>query len=587
MKINDIAKIFWVIRKNMRIVARSWSSVGVLIIGPLALMLLMGFSFAGADLHDVTIGVYSEGVDSKYILGQFSYGKIIDYNSLDSCRRALISEGIDACLHMKNEFLSTGSQKINIIVYYDNSRKISAYLVPMIESKISASSKSMVKGAVDEVAVNFKTAQDFLQSSKYRISKFSSALESAILSLRRIKSGIESKAVLIENEYYSIEALLSGYENNVKKDKMDTISSGIDSALSTLNSMKTSVNEAETAIGSVIIIFENDENLTSHLEIARKAQDDISYAKSRIDYLESDLRKIRSDADSYKNYITDMKKSLGDAAWSMKNLAGTIKKTASSIDDIVSDLESVLSDVKKLDSDLDTLMGRVEQQDVDNIKTLVDPVSTSFKPMFSDFSNIHLLFPTVLIMIIVFVSILLSNIITLNEMHSPAYMRNFVMPVRWFVFEAGLFATSAFISIFQISVLLAFAQHNLGIPVLPNITQLALIVVIIVSIFTLLGTVIAYFIRHQQASILVATFSGIALFIFSDALLPLKIMPKIASGIAAYNPIVISSELIRKLLFLGTDIFSQAKDLYAMAIFIIVIAAFLPLAKWVDKKRIV
>jgi len=133
---------------------------------------------------------------------------------------------------------------------------------------------------------------------------------------------------------------------------------------------------------------------------------------------------------------------------------------------------------------------------------------------------------------------------------------------------------------------LAFSQYNLGLPIMPIINEIAPVVILTIAVFTIIGMDIAYLIRRQHTSILVAAIFCIGAFIFSNTLLPLKFMPKIAAEIASMNPIVIASEMIRKTIFLNTSIFMEPFQLCIIIFFLVAGVILLPFAKKIDKIRI-
>ena len=60
-----ITKLPTIIQKNIKLVFRSYSSLLLLVLGPLLLILLVGFAFGGSALHDINIGIikyeYTDG----------------------------------------------------------------------------------------------------------------------------------------------------------------------------------------------------------------------------------------------------------------------------------------------------------------------------------------------------------------------------------------------------------------------------------------------------------------------------------------------------------------------------------------------
>lgn len=581
----DITKIFWVVLKNLKMVSKSWSSMGVLIIGPLALILILGFSFANATLHDINIGLYNEDVDEKLILGEIDYGRIIRYKSLDDCNKGIIEDNLDVCLHMSNEFKTAGSSKINIVFYYDNSKKISTYIINELKSKITQSSKKITRDAVDVAADNFQSVYDFFSASKDQIDDYIEDAETSVDNLRNAKENIKRVETVIDSTYNSLYNL----ENELSDIEDGSTTYDIERALDSTELQILAIdNNIAGAISNAryLIMILPQENNTEIIQSLRDLDNDLTTLQGRLDELREDIQILKNTLNFHKSAIGELRTSVVSLRNNLATSKNFLNDVYNFIDSAIYEMNNMIDGMKKLKTDLDTLMGKMDGQSTENMKGLADPITTDFRPLLENFTNVYFLFPTILIMIIVFVSMLLSNIITLNEMHSPAYLRNFTIPVSSYVFETGVFISSGLISLFQISVLLVFSQYNLGIPVFSNITEILPLIILVIAVFNVIGMNIAYLIRHEQTSILVSTIISIGAFIFSNSLLPLKVMPKIAADIASYNPIVISSELLRRTLFLDTNMFATPGYFYTISGFIIAGILLLPISKYLDKRRI-
>src|SRR3989344_8005461 len=124
--------------KNFKLIFRNWSSLVLIILAPLFLILLVGYSFSGETLHDINIGVIA---DSKTNIDLFtknisSFAQVTRYPSLGSCLLDLKDENAHLCVEIKGT-LQTSDGKIpqgEIKVHYDNTRKrVSLLLLSQIK----------------------------------------------------------------------------------------------------------------------------------------------------------------------------------------------------------------------------------------------------------------------------------------------------------------------------------------------------------------------------------------------------------------------------------------------------------------------
>ncbi|MFT7616223.1 MAG: hypothetical protein ACI8Y7_001052, partial [Candidatus Woesearchaeota archaeon] len=116
----------------------------------------------------------------------------------------------------------------------------------------------------------------------------------------------------------------------------------------------------------------------------------------------------------------------------------------------------------------------------------------SQQPLIQKTATVYLLFPAILPILIIFISILFSNIIVLDEIYSSAQMRNFIMPIHDVFMLLGFYLTNVFVVVFQVSVLLVFAQFQLNIYVFANILSVGFVSMLLSSVFILLGMLLAY-----------------------------------------------------------------------------------------------
>ena len=68
-------KLFEIIKKNFRLLIRSKTSALIVLVGPLVLMLLIGFAFNTSSIFDIKIGTYSSSYSE---LSNSIYDKLTD-----------------------------------------------------------------------------------------------------------------------------------------------------------------------------------------------------------------------------------------------------------------------------------------------------------------------------------------------------------------------------------------------------------------------------------------------------------------------------------------------------------------------------
>ena len=83
----DYKMIFNEISKNLKQIFRNWSSLILLILGPLALILIIGFTSAGETAHGVQIGITADNYSSiKDLTNKIEkIGNLEKYEDINEC----------------------------------------------------------------------------------------------------------------------------------------------------------------------------------------------------------------------------------------------------------------------------------------------------------------------------------------------------------------------------------------------------------------------------------------------------------------------------------------------------------------------
>ena len=316
----------------------------MLIIGPLVLMLIMGFSFAGAGLHDVTIGIYDKNMDASSILGNISYARLIYYNDLNACKRGVKYE-LDACVDIKREFKTKNIPRIDVIIYFDNSKKISTYLIPAIKNRISASSKGITIGAVDSAADKFQNARDYLTSSKSQLTRFENDIDSFISNLVKIKNDIDVYR----------RKFLSAISSSTRKMKSaigqaqgayefsDSLYNTIDRQLDVIETRTDDIHNAAFAALSIIDHNENKTNLRNNLQNLDSYATDI---KNSITAAKENIKNLRNLQTGMKNDIDDVKGEIDKLQINIEDLKKKLDDDYTELDRIIKNLESIRSEIR-------------------------------------------------------------------------------------------------------------------------------------------------------------------------------------------------------------------------------------------------
>ncbi len=215
-----------------------------------------------------------------------------------------------------------------------------------------------------------------------------------------------------------------------------------------------------------------------------------------------------------------------------------------------------------LEEALTTLYTTIDRVAITSAGKIVSPISTSIEPIVAKKTHLNYLFPTLLMMIVLFMGILLSAILIIREKTGISYFRNFISPTNEILFIFGNYITNILIIFLQLFIVCGVALYFFGKTLLPLLPQLGLILLIFTTFFIFLGMIIGYLFKSEETSILAAiSISSLCLF-FSNTILPLETLPGFIKNITAYNPFVLGENLLRKIMIFQTGLPALQDTIY-------------------------
>lgn len=220
--------------------------------------------------------------------------------------------------------------------------------------------------------------------------------------------------------------------------------------------------------------------------------------------------------------------------------------------------------VDSLGVSLDLIGKNVKEIDVTNPERIVDPIEIKIEPVVSASTNLNFLFPTLLVLLIMFIGLLLSSTVVIRERRASAYFRNFLTPTSDTLFIIGHFLTNFLIISLQMLTILAVSFYFFKESLLKVAPNLILVLAIVIAMFVLLGMLIGYIFRSEETGALASISLGSLLLFLSNTILPLEYLPSFMVKLGIYNPFVISESLIRKITLFNSTLALQSKSIYIL-----------------------
>ena len=296
------------------------------------------------------------------------------------------------------------------------------------------------------------------------------------------------------------------------------------------------------------------------------------------------LEEIQNKTNELKADFNETRKftQLEDLVISLKALFKDIADQSSTRDNVLTSISSLKEDIsannqriQDVKDSTDSIITKIEAIEVTDVDSIVSPIKTVTKPISREKTHINYLFPTLIMMIVMFVSLLLSSITVIREKISSAYFRNFISPTNSGIFVLATYLTNILIITVQLIVVFG-VMMAINPSLASTLSNVSLAILLITTVFILLGMIVGYVFTSEETATVGAISLGTVLLFFSNTIIPLETLPTTIKNIANFNIFVIGESILRKLILFESSLKAISKEisilLAYMFIFIAIIA---------------
>lgn len=263
-------KIFYIIKKNFKLLTRNKGSALIVLLGPLILMLLISLSFNNSSLFDIKIGAYSESYSelSEAILAQLEdeQYKIVRLDSELQCIDGVKSGSVQLCLSIPPNLNIESAESLTF--YVDNSRINLVYIIiNTISEKISIKSEELsidlttkIVNVLNDANVKIASESPNIPGLKSTLSSAEgklSELNSVILELGQTTdinaeiSNIQSNLNVSSDYFSNLTSLVSALD--IKISQVKSSSGGINPLMPKISAEKDKVEKLDSALNSILV----------------------------------------------------------------------------------------------------------------------------------------------------------------------------------------------------------------------------------------------------------------------------------------------------------------------------------------------
>lgn len=533
-------------QKNLRLLLRAKASALIVIFAPLLIILLLGLSYNASDKYGLKIGVYapseSEDVQSFVTLLQEEEYEIIKYvgakeECVDDVRRGLIN----TCIFLPESLKIEDNTQKEITFYLDPTKINLVWMIQeTVKSKFNLKSAEISQTLSQDLLTRLSDTNTKLNSKKTDLDTIKSKAGTASSSTESAKSGLSGLDLTAPASTYDISIL-----TNVTAD-LDTATKSINSALSAVSSAN--ITSGKTAITTP---------LNEALSKLKGINDNVNGASG------------------LANIISSLQTDLELARTKLTTASSAVEQTNTNLVAVSTALAEGVGALDSLQAGLNEITANLEAQKVTQAGTISSPLVMKIETVSEKGTFLNYLFPAILVLVVMFSSLLLGTTLVMMEKNSPAFLRNFFLPISKTTFIISTYLTNLILIIFQIVIILGLSLFFLDNALLA-LPAMALILFLAASVFTFLGMLIGYVFVSEETGVLASISVGSIFLFISGVILPLEGISSTLRTITSYNPFVIAEKLIREVFIFGTSLSDLWLDLtllvgYAIVLFLIIL----------------
>ena len=543
-------------RKNLRLLLRAKSSALIVLLAPLLTILILGLSYNTSSQYGLNIGVYApaftDDVNSVINTLQEKDFKVVKYEtSIDECVQDIKIGAIHTCLSLPENFAVEGNTPKEVTFYLDASK---INLVWMIQETL----KTHINFKAQEVSTQL--SQDILTRLMDTKSKIGEQ-QSQTQSIKDKNSGALASTDTAKSSLTGLDLTVPAtvYDRSVVGSFQTNLSADLNTSLQKITDAKTALTEVNISaadrsrINSLLTAA--NERLTGAMTLVTGTQaNSLQSISALIDGLQQDL-------DSTKTKLT--------AA------ASSVTTAASSLDTVSSNLNEGITAIDSVQTALNGIQSTLEGAKLTDAATIATPITTRIERVSKESTYLNYSFPTLLVLVIMFTSLLLGTILVMMEKNSPAFLRNYFLPVNKATFVISIYLTNLVLILVQIVIILGISLFFLR-DALPLVAPIVLVLFVAASLFTFLGMAIGYIFTSEETGVLASISLGSILLFISGAILPLETISPLLRKIAYFNPFVLSEKIIRELFIFNSSLLDVGTEVlilvgYTIALFIIIL----------------
>jgi ABC-type multidrug transport system permease subunit len=441
------------------------------------------------------------------------------YKTKESCRESVENGAIHACIIFPADFIIKQGKQNTISLLVDTSKTNIVELVKGSLRNVITVKKEAISADLTTILVT--TLDDTYDE----------------LRTQRIKylQGVIDKNTALKDQIATIKTEVSGLTLDITAS--DLTVNGIDTTANALGTYTTELSNDADGLATEITTLANNvlgENETTVLN---------NYATASLSEKNTLSSSADDNAEQIQIYANSIINSVGAVQNNLDSLGSQVTDTNTKNDAVlakvllqqekINEIESTLSD---FDSAIQNTLVKIKSLENTDVSSILNPITITSETIVKNTSRLNYIFPTLILLVIMFVAILLSSTLITTEKLSSAKFRIFLTPTSDIYFLLSTFLTVLIIISIQSAILLLAGHFGFGINLAHNLFPIATVLFFAAFVFIFIGMCIGYIFNTEQTAILGAISVGTFFMIISDLIMPIETMPQLMQLIMNKTP---------------------------------------------------
>ena len=544
-------KLSAIVKKDLRLLFRSKGTLLLLVFGPLLVMFLVGIAFDNSNAYRINVGVYSKtynNLTKTFVSKLDKPFNVVKFQSSQKCIDATKEGRVNTCLVFPDN-LSLNSSNSTVTFYVDYSKINLVWIVrDVVFAKLSQGNSEITEDLTNTLLKKLNDVEDDVTSSK----PLTTQLLTYVSFINQYSSTISHTATNIDTSKPNVDT--SHLSADIKA-LYDSGNSAIDKAVVDLESVKSALNKEG-----------------NHTELVATIGQQINALKSLKGSLTL-LYDSRSNSAVINRDLVNLSAQISDIGKRFDDISSSLQSINSNVEDIKTKIQLSYANIADIQGVFDKIKQEIDTISVRQASKIVHPITISIRPLSQHKTHLGLMFPTILVIILMFAGLMLgSTVITINK-NSKAVFRNLISPVKPFVFTVSSFLTLLLLLVPQVILLsilsLIFLKSEISHELLSSFVALT----IIVTLFAVMGMLIGYLTRREESSILSVLTLSTLMLLLSNVLIPLEAVPHVFSRFIYFNPFVLSQLVMNKILIFNFSLAKLSKPVLILVAYTLLLFA--------------